>query len=261
MNETQENKPISVLIVEDDLTQGMLMRDALEMEDDIVCCQHATDGFEALEAIREHKPDVMLLDLLMPNMDGVDMLWALHKDPPPKLPRILVLSACNDAALSTKAMALGAEHVLMKPYSLDLIIDNIRQPRKNLPQSVRLTTEQLVFRMLLAMEAPIDSYGINYIQSAIPLKIRHNGTCCMRTDVYDPIALENHTTIECVEKAIRTAIRHIFKADSPMLHILLSFGNMQGKKCLTNTQFLNLAAQAIQQEDIRKRVMEQCQTA
>ena len=112
VKETHENKPIRVLIVEDDLAQGTLIRDALEMEEDIVCCEHVRDGFEGLKAIREHEPDVMLLDLLMPNMDGVDMLWALHKEPPPKIPRILVLSACNNAAFSTEALALGALRLL-----------------------------------------------------------------------------------------------------------------------------------------------------
>lgn len=259
VKETHENKPIRVLIVEDDLTQGTLIRDALEMEEDIVCCEHVRDGFEGLKAIREHEPDVMLLDLLMPNMDGVDMLWALHKEPPPKIPRILVLSACNNAAFSTEALALGAEHVLVKPYSLDLIIDNIRRPRKSPLQT--FTTEQLILRMLLSMKAPINSHGMTYLNLALQLRSEHAGACCMRKDIYYPIAVENQTSAECVEKSIRSAISSIFKEDTPMLHLLLEFGKMEGKERLTNVQFVTLAAQALTQEDVRKKVAILCQTA
>ena len=67
-----ENAKIRVLIAEDDPIQNDLLKDALELESDMACCGQACDGLEALAKLQTEQPDVLLLDIVMPNMDGVD---------------------------------------------------------------------------------------------------------------------------------------------------------------------------------------------
>ena len=88
-----ENAKIRVLIAEDDPIQNDLLKDALELESDMACCGQACDGLEALAKLQTEQPDVLLLDIVMPNMDGVDLLNELRENPPPKRPKVIAISA------------------------------------------------------------------------------------------------------------------------------------------------------------------------
>ena len=121
-----ENGKIRVLIAEDDPIQRKLLHDALEMERDIVCCGQARDGVEALEALRREEPDVLLMDVVMPNMDGVDLLYELREQSLPKRPRIIALSAFGQEHIAQTVLSQGADWFLLKPYRLDLLFHRIR---------------------------------------------------------------------------------------------------------------------------------------
>jgi CheY-like chemotaxis protein len=88
-----ENAKIRVLIAEDDPIQNDLLKDALELESDMACCGQACDGLEALAKLETEQPDVLLLDIVMPNMDGVDLLNELRENPPPKRPKAMSATA------------------------------------------------------------------------------------------------------------------------------------------------------------------------
>lgn len=75
-----ENAKIRVLIAEDDPIQNDLLKDALELESDMACCGQACDGLEAAGQAPNGTPDVLLLDIVMPNMDGVDLLNELREN-------------------------------------------------------------------------------------------------------------------------------------------------------------------------------------
>ena len=77
----------------------------------------ATDGLQALTAIRQERPDGVILDINMPRLDGFGVLEALRQDPPPNPPRILVLTARYSVDDVDRAMALGATDFLAKPFS------------------------------------------------------------------------------------------------------------------------------------------------
>ena len=93
-----ENAKIRVLIAEDDPIQNDLLKDALELESDMACCGQACDGLEALAKLETEQPDVLLLDIVMPNMDGVDLLNELRENPPPKRPKVIAISAYGSRA-------------------------------------------------------------------------------------------------------------------------------------------------------------------
>ena len=77
----------------------------------------ATDGLQALTAIRDERPDGVILDINMPRLDGFGVLEALQRDPPPTQPKILVLTARYSVDDVDRAMALGATDFLAKPFS------------------------------------------------------------------------------------------------------------------------------------------------
>lgn len=114
-----ERQPCLVLIVEDDPVQRDLLRQVLREEGhDAVT---ADDGAEALRFVAWRQPDVILLDLMMPVVDGIAFARAYRQRPGPPAP-LVVLSASNEALAQAQAEVMGAAAYLAKPYDLDALL-------------------------------------------------------------------------------------------------------------------------------------------
>jgi two-component system chemotaxis response regulator CheB len=107
---------VRVLVVDDSAFARKVLREVLGASPLIEVVGFARDGLEALERIEELKPDVITLDLLMPNLDGIGVLRAL---PATNRPRVVVVSISDqDSALGVEALHLGAVDVVEKPTAL-----------------------------------------------------------------------------------------------------------------------------------------------
>jgi type II secretory ATPase GspE/PulE/Tfp pilus assembly ATPase PilB-like protein/CheY-like chemotaxis protein len=104
----------TVLLVEDEDTLRRVMRDLLEQEGYAVC--EARDGAEALEQVDRFAPDVVLLDLNLPNVDGYTVLAQLRSRPATRNLPVLVLSARGDEDNEVRVLRLGATDFLTKPF-------------------------------------------------------------------------------------------------------------------------------------------------
>jgi DNA-binding response OmpR family regulator len=111
-----------VLIVEDDpsILRGLQMNISLEGFRTI--CAH--DGEEALELAHSHKPDVILLDMMLPKLGGVDVIKKLRADDPDT--PIIVLSAKDQEGDKVLALSLGADDYVTKPFSVVEVVARIR---------------------------------------------------------------------------------------------------------------------------------------
>jgi two-component system chemotaxis response regulator CheB len=107
---------IRVLVIDDSAFARKVLRQALGAHDDIEVVDIARDGLEALEKIQELRPDVITLDLVMPNLDGLGVLRAL---PAEGAPRVVVVSTSDaESGLGVEALQLGAVTVVHKPTAL-----------------------------------------------------------------------------------------------------------------------------------------------
>jgi DNA-binding NarL/FixJ family response regulator len=96
----------------------------LSLEDDIDVVASATNGVEAIEAVRRHRPDILLLDLRMPGLDGLGALRRLSRAENPT--RIIVLTASEDRLDYVQAISDGAAGVALKGDAVDQLADCIR---------------------------------------------------------------------------------------------------------------------------------------
>jgi DNA-binding response OmpR family regulator len=110
-----------VLIVDDEPTVRALVRDVLEMDDYEVI--EAADGPAALEAVAEHNPQLMVLDIMMPGMSGLDVLRELRRDRPGNDLPIILLTAASDDDTTWAGWTSGASVFLPKPFDPSHLLD------------------------------------------------------------------------------------------------------------------------------------------
>lgn len=116
--------PIRVLLADDHPVLRRGIRTILEMEDDIVVVGGAEDGEDALAQVEALKPDVLILDVSMPKLDGIGVIRRLVAERSPV--RVLVLSAYDDENFIAEMVESGAAGYLLKREALDTIVEAVR---------------------------------------------------------------------------------------------------------------------------------------
>ena len=125
--------PAQVLVVDDDRINRMLLTRSLESEGHVV--RTAANGREALDILHREPPDVVLLDIVMPELDGVSVLKQLKADETLAHLPVIVISGYPDLAERIKSANLGnvVKLVLMKPVDPDFLLRRPKRPRWNSP--------------------------------------------------------------------------------------------------------------------------------
>ena len=118
---------ITVLISDDNSEFATTLSNYLENDADIQVVGMAKDGEEALSIISTIKPDVVLLDVIMPHLDGLGVLERLNtmrlEDPP----ICIMLSAVGQDKITQKAIALGAQYYVVKPFDIGVLVKRIKE--------------------------------------------------------------------------------------------------------------------------------------
>ena len=118
---------ISVLIADDNKEFCNILNDYLLSQRDIVVTGIAKDGLEALKLIEEKQPDLVVLDIIMPHLDGLGVLERINSLGLEKTPRVIVLSAVGQDKITQRAITLGADYYVVKPFDMDVFTERIRQ--------------------------------------------------------------------------------------------------------------------------------------
>lgn len=165
---------IRVLVVEDDPETRMLTEALLSGRKGVCLCALAKDGLEGLELVEQTRPDIVLLDLILPGMDGLDFLRALRRRS--ARPAVVVASQASEPTVIRLAFQLGASYYLIKPLNFDSLPD--------LFHSLCLEPRERAAAVL--------STGA---EGAIPLK-----------EGYAAAMAAQNTSYACVEKNIRSMV-------------------------------------------------------
>ena len=113
--ELARGRPATVLIADDDPTTLTLLQTTLQNYG--MDCQVAEDGEQALQMIRSQPPDVTVLDIMMPNLDGFEVLSAIRNDKTLKNVRVVLLTALQQETDVVRGFSLGADDYVVKPFS------------------------------------------------------------------------------------------------------------------------------------------------
>ncbi|MBS5927559.1 MAG: sporulation transcription factor Spo0A, partial [Clostridium sp.] len=222
-----EDSKISVLIADDNKEFCSILNDYLLNQKDIVVTGIAKDGREALELIQQKKPDLVVLDIIMPHLDGLGVLEKLNGMDLDKMPRVIVLSAVGQDKITQQAITLGADYYVVKPFDMDIFTKRIREMfnTQDVETKRRSVSTQVVEREAAAtsrgpidLETEITSIiheigvpahikGYMYLREAITMVVNDMELLSAVTkELYPSIAKKYNTTASRVERAIRHAI-------------------------------------------------------
>lgn len=173
----------------------------------------ATDGEKALAAFESAHPDVLVLDLVMPGIDGFEVLERLNK----QNCKVLILSALSQDAFVTKAMNLGADYYMRKPVSPDTLRKRIAElpaatsgnadKAKSVTRAKNRTLEEKITNIFITVGIPAHIKGYQFLREAIKLAIDNPDIINSITKrLYPEVAEKFDTSPSKVERAIRHAI-------------------------------------------------------
>ena len=120
-----------MLIVDDERTFGEALEVALERERDVRVVDVATDATDAVRAVEEHHPDVVLMDVVMPGMSGIEATRRIKETAPES--RVLILSGHEDEHLLARAVQAGASGLVLKTEAVSELVSTLRRAHRGEP--------------------------------------------------------------------------------------------------------------------------------
>lgn len=257
---------IRVLIADDNIRSAGLMEEAIRKDKDIEVIAKAEDGVEALELIREKEPDVVLLDLIMPKLDGLGVMEQIKKDASlKKVPAFIVITGIAQEIVTESAFELGASYYMLKPFDYQLVISRIKQVRgvsshrraevqgsngRTGNVFLERNLESDVTNVIHEIGVPAHIKGYHYLRDAIMMSVNDSEMLNSITkQLYPTIAKRHKTTPSRVERAIRHAIEVAWsRGKMDTIDELFGYTVNNGKGKPTNSEFVALIADKIRLE-------------
>jgi len=254
---------IKVLLADDNREFCDAIINYLEKHDDIAVVGVAYDGMEAYEKIMSIKPDIAIIDGIMPKLDGLGVLEKLNLNQPQAYsPICIILSAITQDKITQKAMELGAEYYIAKPFDLESLVSRIRQLKEQIKhpsltgigarsqKNKTVNLETKVTSILHEIGVPAHIRGYHYMREAIIMAVDDLDVLNYITkELYPTIAKKCNTTPSRVERAIRHAIEVAWsrgKVDAIDNLFGYTVNNHKGKP--TNSEFIALIADRLRLE-------------
>jgi len=208
-----DRKKVKVLVADDNREFCELLKGYMTQQEDFILTGTAYNGLETLRQIEEHSPDVVVLDIIMPHLDGIGVLEKLAVDFGNTRPKVIILTAFGQEAFTQRAMELGADYYILKPFDFSVLATRIRQLSDglNVPQYISSVKPRnldvAVTNIIHEMGVPAHIKGYHYLRDAILMVINEiNLLGAVTKELYPMIAQKYQTTSSRVERAIRHAI-------------------------------------------------------
>lgn len=259
---------ISVAIVDDNVKMIERMSDILKSDEGIDIVGEAKNGEEAYELIKKDMPDVVLLDLIMPKMDGLSLMDKINKDDTiTKMPFFIVTSAISNEAVIQDSFQYGAGYYMLKPFEINMVLDRVYSAKKSFGKKVaenkkiiapyedkqqfmERNIESDVTSIIHEVGVPAHIKGYQYLREAIILSVNDTEMLNSITKIlYPTIAKHFQTTPSRVERAIRHAIEVAWnRGKMDTIDELFGYTINAEKGKPTNSEFIALIADKIRLE-------------
>ena len=262
---------LNVAIADDNERILTMLDEVLTADDDITVVGTARNGEQAYEMILDKKPDVVLLDLVMPGIDGLGVMDKVHAEKNAEsMPSFIIISGIQNESVAENAMSAGATYYIMKPFDNFTLLNRVKQLGRRgydmrpqlLTQSTALkepafiyggqgkSLEQYVTSVIHEIGVPAHIKGYQYLRDAIIMCVNDMDLLNSITKaLYPSIAKKYITTPSRVERGLRHAIKdERSRGKMDTIYSLFGYTINSGKGKPTNSEFVALIADKIRLE-------------
>lgn len=248
---------IRVAIADDNREFVGIIQEYLSQQPDIDLIGVAYNGEEILTIIEEKKPDVVILDIIMPHLDGIGVLERINEFNG-RRPKIIMLTAFGQESITQRVVELGADYYILKPFNMEVISNRIRQLASTITSQRPVIAQALkarpmdmeVTNIIREIGIPAHIKGYQYLRDAIMMIITEIELLGAVTKVLYPMIAEKYsTTPSRVERAIRHAIEVAWgRGNMDMINRIFGYTIKLEKGKPTNSEFMAMIADKLRME-------------
>lgn len=267
---------IEVLLADDNREFTNLLADFITEQEDMVVTGVAYNGEEVLQFIEQSRtiPDVLILDIIMPHLDGLGVLERLRQMDLPVQPKIIMLTAFGQESITQRAVQLGASYYILKPFDMEMLASRVRQlvgspiaaaaasnasssfitnsiHKSNVvPLSKSKNLDANITTIIHEIGVPAHIKGYQYLREAITMVYNNIEILGSITKtLYPAIAEKFKTTPSRVERAIRHAIEVAWtRGNIDSISRLFGYTINISKSKPTNSEFIAMVADKLRIE-------------
>ncbi|KRQ86818.1 Stage 0 sporulation protein A [Caloramator mitchellensis] len=256
-----EERKIKIVVADDNKEFTTILSEYLRTQTDFDVVGVAKDGLEAIKLVSANHPDVLVLDIIMPHLDGLGVLEKLNSMVEVPMPKVIILSAVGQDKITQRAINLGAEYYVVKPFDMDIFSKRIRQlfanslgtseirrPTITIPETITLKSsnnlESEITNIIHEIGVPAHIKGYLYLREAIHMVVDDIELLSAVTkELYPTIAQKYNTTASRVERAIRHAIEVAWsRGQVETINRIFGYTIHNDKGKPTNSEFIAMIA-------------------
>ncbi len=208
---------IRLMLADDNQSLLRLLKDYFSRKEDIDIVAAVNDGSEIADTIADRRPDILVMDIIMPRRDGFMVLEDIARIDEAIRPKIIVLTGLSRDDFISRAISLGANYYMVKPFDMHALYERIIEmsvekpasiiPRQDAEIPAQKPLDEQITNLLLTIGIPAHIKGYQYLREAI-LMVSENRDIINRItkELYPGIAQRFETSASKVERAMRHAI-------------------------------------------------------
>lgn len=252
-------KKIKIIVADDNRSLCQMLQNYLQGQEDLQVVGLAYNGLEAWELIQNQEPDLVIIDLVMPSLDGLGVLERIATRTTVPRPKVIMLTAFGQESLTHQAMMLGVDYFILKPFDLDILGKRIRsltQETTNMSSNYTSAAPSVtsvgsginiaveVTTMMHQIGIPAHVKGYQYIRDAIIMVVEDVSLLgAVTKELYPAIAKKYETAPSRVERGIRHAIELAWeRGHTETLKRIFGYSMNIERQKPTNSEFIALLA-------------------
>lgn len=259
---------IKVCVVDDNRELVYLLNDYISSQEDMEVVSVGHNGQQALDILQSTEVDVLILDIIMPHLDGLAVLERMRTMNINPMPSVIMLTAFGQEDVTKKAVELGASYFMLKPFDLENLASQIRQVRGKSNSVIKSTPmtyshvsrhqgeqkpknlDASITSIIHEIGVPAHIKGYLYLREAIAMVYNDIELLGSITKVlYPDIAKKYNTTASRVERAIRHAIEVAWsRGNIESISSLFGYTVSMSKAKPTNSEFIAMVADKLRLE-------------
>ena len=242
-------KKTVVLLAEDARNSSSAIEETLKKRDDVELLPTARTGTAVLETVKEHKVDLLIIDLVLSEIDGITVLREIKAMPDIHKPTIVLATALSSELIINQAAQLGAVLVMLKPGDPNLIVSRALEVYHDAGKSLvfiydkpfsRSEVQRIIVSTLREVGVPPQLLGYKYLRTAILTAAQKPQMLhAITTELYPKVAQEHDSTTPKIERSIRHAIETTWnRSNVDTLYELFGYTISSSRGRPTNSEFI-----------------------